>query len=87
MLLGIVLQSTFIRDHHRLHVRRWRAINRMAGIQASKHIALATRLVWIVEHASLGLLFGALATEALARHAVFAQGAGKTVGISSGLFF
>ena len=57
MLFGIVLQSTFIRYHHGLHVRRRRAIHRMARIQAGKHIALASRLVRIVEHASLGLLF------------------------------
>lgn len=57
MLFRVVFESTFICYHNWLHMRRWCAINWMAWIEAGKHITLASCLVWIVEHTSLGLLF------------------------------
>ena len=57
MLFRIVFERTFIRYHYRLHVRRRRAVNRVARIKAGEYVAFASCPIWIVEHASLGLLF------------------------------
>lgn len=57
VLFRVMFESAFIRYHDRLHMRRWRAIDRMTWIETGKHIALSSSLIWVVEHPSFGLLF------------------------------